>query len=85
MSSQGQAITVNPGLYPGGGMVSQKNLFQKSKDVNISIEEVGNGFVIKAWKTHISTEPICRICPKDEDLLEEIAKILLELKLTTRE
>ena len=54
---------------------------EKPNSTYLEIKEVTNGYVITANSAK-SSKTLTRVCNSSEDLMEEIAKILVELKLT---
>ena len=88
MSSVGQETydSSGTGFYTGVGIntitpaqyVSYK---ERPNNTYLEIKEVTNGYIIAANSAK-SSKTLTRVCNSSEDLMEEIAKILVELKLT---
>lgn len=49
----------------------------------ITLSEARNGIVISGYKLMYPDDILIRVCSSDNDLIEEIAKLLIELKLIT--
>ena len=88
MSSVGQETydSSGTGFYTGVGIntitpAQYEYYKERPNSTYLEIKEVTNGYIITANSAK-SSKTLTRVCNSSEDLMEEIAKILVELKLT---
>ena len=82
MSLVGQVIPGNLAL--ASAQAKYAEFKEITNSTYLEIKEVTNGYVITATSSK-SSKVLTRVCNSSEDLMEEIAKILVELKLTGKD